>query len=296
MNGEGKASNPLGDAEDTTVPHSSTVTEKALYIGNIGRAPQRDIERLVDSYGRLRRVEMKSNYCFVYFDEATAATAGEEAIAALHGKRFGPQLRTLTVEWARGTAPRSAVRSSVSDGVSGMEGMSSDDAAEGVEHPKLPSKTLFVVNFDPDEITSRDLLIHFHRFGAIERIERRNHFAFVEFESLEDATKARMEMDGAYIGCRQVCVEFSQKKPQPASSESLASTSPSVSPPKALKLGRPRGSDEHRSRPLTRSVGDSSMMRRRRRSYSPPLFPGQQARRRARSRERVADGLRLESR
>ncbi len=271
---------PKGSVE----PQVPLTAEKALYVGNIGRAPQRDIERLVESFGKVRRVEMKTNYCFVYFDEAVAAVAGERAISSLHGQSFGPQARTLTVEWARGTAPRSVSRTSISDGASGIEGAVSDGAAEGTEQLRLPSKTLFVVNFDPDEITSRDLLIHFHRFGPVERIERRNHFAFVEFGSLEDAVRARMEMDGAYIGCRQVCVEFSQKKPPLPSSESSAKAKGVSATPKAARLpSRSQELNERRPRLPTRSTSAAPSIRQRRRSYSPPLFPGQQARQAMRS-------------
>jgi hypothetical protein len=131
---------------------------KALYIANIGRAPQRDIEKLVEPYGKVQRIEMKSNYCFVYFSEDTAVEAYEHAIAALNRQRLGSQSRILTAEWARGTAPASISRLQESEKTLGGEDSITGGDGACLENSVTTSKTLFVVNFDPDEITSRDLL------------------------------------------------------------------------------------------------------------------------------------------
>lgn len=53
-----------------------------------------------------------------------------------------------------------------------------------------PSKTLFVINFDPINTRSRDLERHFDPYGKISNIRIRRNFAFVQYESQEDATKA----------------------------------------------------------------------------------------------------------
>lgn len=53
-----------------------------------------------------------------------------------------------------------------------------------------PSKTLFVINFDPVHTRTRDLESHFDHYGKILNIRIRRNFAFVQFESQEDATKA----------------------------------------------------------------------------------------------------------
>ena len=53
-----------------------------------------------------------------------------------------------------------------------------------------PSKTLFVINFDPIHTRTRDLERHFDLYGKILNIRIRRNFAFIQFESQEDATKA----------------------------------------------------------------------------------------------------------
>jgi len=272
------------DVWGSSGPKVTPTGVKALYIANIGRAPQRDIEKLVEPYGKVQRIEMKSNYCFVYFSEDTAVEAYEHAIAALNGQRLGSQSRILTAEWARGTAPASISRLQESEKTLGGEDSITGGDGACLGNSVTTSKTLFVVNFDPDEITSRDLLIHFHRFGPIERIERRKHFAFIEFRSLDDAIRARSEMDGAYIGCRQVSVEFSQKGPPAPNGDPATESGSSTLVRNTTRTPWRQGLDTRRPRSLDRSTRNPSWARRRRRSYSPPLFPAMSSRRQARMR------------
>jgi arginine/serine-rich splicing factor 4/5/6 len=53
-----------------------------------------------------------------------------------------------------------------------------------------PTKTLFVINFDPKRTTVRDIERHFDGYGKILHVRIRRNFAFVQFETQEDATKA----------------------------------------------------------------------------------------------------------
>ena len=53
-----------------------------------------------------------------------------------------------------------------------------------------PSKTLFVINFDPYHTRTRDLERHFEPYGKILNIRIRKNFAFIQFEVQEDAIKA----------------------------------------------------------------------------------------------------------
>lgn len=53
-----------------------------------------------------------------------------------------------------------------------------------------PSKTLFVINFDPIHTRPRDLERHFDPYGKIANIRIRRNFAFVQYETQEDATRA----------------------------------------------------------------------------------------------------------
>lgn len=53
-----------------------------------------------------------------------------------------------------------------------------------------PSKTLFVINFDPIHTRPKDLERHFDSYGKIANIRIRRNFAFVQYETQEDATRA----------------------------------------------------------------------------------------------------------
>lgn len=53
-----------------------------------------------------------------------------------------------------------------------------------------PTKTLFVINFDPISTRVRDIERHFDPYGKVLHVRIRRNFAFVQFETQEDATKA----------------------------------------------------------------------------------------------------------
>ena len=53
-----------------------------------------------------------------------------------------------------------------------------------------PTKTLFVINFDPINTRVEDIKRHFERYGEVLHVRIRRNFAFVQFETQEDATKA----------------------------------------------------------------------------------------------------------
>ncbi|KAK4533981.1 hypothetical protein CDCA_CDCA01G0006 [Cyanidium caldarium] len=251
---------PLSSTSPTTPPG-----QRPLFVGNIGSATQRDIERLFSQYGKLEWVEMKMRFCFLAYAGESATAAGERAIASLHGAAHPSEPRRLTVQWARGTRPwhrpSSAAAAAAAEEVS---------AAGGAPEPNT---CLFVVNFDPTEVTSRDILLHFRRFGPVIRVDRRHNFAFVEFEALQDAIDAHAQMHGAYVGTRQVAVQFAQRR----ATERGRSGGPHLP-----MHGRSRRSYEEHSRGR-RAVPPRGAPQRRE-SYSPPLFPQEQ---RSRSRHRA---------
>ena len=53
-----------------------------------------------------------------------------------------------------------------------------------------PTKTLFVINFDPINTRIRDLERHFDKYGRVANVRIKKNFAFVQFEVQEDATRA----------------------------------------------------------------------------------------------------------
>lgn len=73
-----------------------------------------------------------------------------------------------------------------------------EDARRDIVRTK-PSKTLFVVNFDPIATTTRDLELHFEKYGRLTRCQIRKNFAFVCYELVEDATKALEALDGRWV-------------------------------------------------------------------------------------------------
>lgn len=71
-----------------------------------------------------------------------------------------------------------------------------------------PSRTLFVVNFDPVETRERDLRSLFEQFGTVIRVDLRRNYAFVEYDTLEQATQALEKLRGFKILEREITVEY----------------------------------------------------------------------------------------
>lgn len=53
-----------------------------------------------------------------------------------------------------------------------------------------PSKTLFIINFDPVHTQTRDIERYFEPYGRILNVRIRRNFAFVRYESEDDASRA----------------------------------------------------------------------------------------------------------
>ena len=69
-----------------------------------------------------------------------------------------------------------------------MQGEKSRD--ESKTGNKRPTKTLFIINFDPIQTRTRDLERHFEPYGKIVSARIRKNFGFVQFETQEEATAA----------------------------------------------------------------------------------------------------------
>jgi RNA recognition motif-containing protein len=61
-----------------------------------------------------------------------------------------------------------------------------------------PTRTLFVINFDPLRTKIRDIEDHFEPYGKISNIRIRKNFAFVRYETLEEASAAVKKTDKRY--------------------------------------------------------------------------------------------------
>ncbi|KAM3378494.1 serine/arginine-rich splicing factor RS31 isoform X1 [Capsicum galapagoense] len=160
---------------------------KPLFVGNVGYdTRQSELERLFSKYGRIQRVDMKSGFAFVYFEDERDAA---DAIRGLDNTPFGYDKRRLSVEWAKGE-----------------RGRPRDDSK--VAANQRPTRTLFVINFDPINTRVRDIERHFEPYGKILNIRIRRNFAFVQFENQEDATKALECTHMSEILDRVVTVEY----------------------------------------------------------------------------------------
>ncbi|XP_010053849.1 serine/arginine-rich splicing factor RS31 isoform X1 [Eucalyptus grandis] len=163
---------------------------RPVFVGNFEyETRQSELERLFSKYGRVERVDMKSGFAFVYFEDERDAA---DAIRGVDNMPFGYDRRRLSVEWAKGERGRHR------------------DGSRSVTNQR-PTKTLFVINFDPIRTGVRDIERHFEAYGKVLNVRIRRNFAFVQFESQEEATKALECTHMSKILDRVVSVEYALK-------------------------------------------------------------------------------------
>ncbi|CAJ1949982.1 unnamed protein product [Sphenostylis stenocarpa] len=163
---------------------------RPVFCGNLDfDARQSDVERLFRRYGKVDRVDMKSGFAFVYMEDERDA---EYAIRRLDRTEFGRKGRRIRVEWTK--QERDSRRSG-------------GDSRKSSSNSR-PSKTLFVINFDPVHARTRDLERHFDPYGKILNIRIRRNFAFIQYESQEDATRALEATNLSKFMDRVITVEY----------------------------------------------------------------------------------------
>ncbi|KAH9316980.1 hypothetical protein KI387_018749, partial [Taxus chinensis] len=161
---------------------------RPIFVGNFEYdTRQSELERFFSRYGRVERVDMKSGFAFVYMSDERDA---DDAIRGLDNREFGRQRRRLSVEWARGDR-----------GIRHREGGSRAGNSK-------PTKTLFVINFDPYTTRVRDLERHFEPYGKLMHVRIRRNFAFVQYETQEEATKALDCTHMSKVFDRVISVEY----------------------------------------------------------------------------------------
>ncbi|KAG7575153.1 RNA-binding domain superfamily [Arabidopsis suecica] len=202
---------------------------RPVFIGNFDYdTRQSDLERLFSKYGRVDRVDMKSGYAFVYFEDERDA---EDAIRGTDNTTFGYERRKLSVEWAKGE------RGKPRDGKAASN--------------QRPTKTLFVINFDPIRTRERDMERHFEPYGKVLNVRIRRNFAFVQFATQEDATKALDCTHNSKILDRVVSVEYAlredgEREDRYAGSPRRRSPSPVYRRRPSPDYGRPRSPEYDR--------------------------------------------------
>uniref|UniRef100_A0A0C9RYX6 TSA: Wollemia nobilis Ref_Wollemi_Transcript_1944_1041 transcribed RNA sequence n=1 Tax=Wollemia nobilis TaxID=56998 RepID=A0A0C9RYX6_9CONI len=168
--------------------HKQEFKMRPIFVGNFEYdTRQSELERIFAKYGRVERVDMKSGFAFVYMEDERDA---EDAIRGLDNREFGRQRRRLSVEWARGDR-----------GIRHREG-------GGRAVNLKPTKTLFVINFDPYTTRVKDLERHFEPYGRLLHVRIRRNFAFVQYETQEEATKALECTHMSKLFDRVISVEY----------------------------------------------------------------------------------------
>ncbi|KZV41047.1 Arginine/serine-rich splicing factor 35 [Dorcoceras hygrometricum] len=217
---------------------------KSIFCGNFEYdARQSDLERLFRRYGKVDRVDMKSGFAFVYMEDDRDA---EDAIRALDRIEFGRKGRKLRVEWTKQERDR---------------GIRRPEASKRASSNSRPSKTLFVINFDPYHTRTRDLERHFDPYGKILNVRIRKNFAFIQYESLEDAIKALDATNLSKLLDRVITVEFAVKDDDERRN--------GYSPDRARDRSPGRGYDRMRSPSPRRERGSPDYGHNKGRSPSP---------------------------
>ncbi|RDX96246.1 Serine/arginine-rich splicing factor RS31, partial [Mucuna pruriens] len=182
---------------------------RPVFVGNFGYdTRQSELERLFAKYGRVDRVDMKSGFAFVYYEDERDA---EDAIRALDNFPFGHEKRRLSVEWARVYLPCIIEVASVNNVNVLSEFHNKGERGrhrDGSRANQRPTKSLFVINFDPIRTRVHDIERHFEPYGKVLNVRIRRNFAFVQFETQEDATKALECTHMSKILDRVVSVEY----------------------------------------------------------------------------------------
>uniref|UniRef100_A0A7N1A2D8 RRM domain-containing protein n=1 Tax=Kalanchoe fedtschenkoi TaxID=63787 RepID=A0A7N1A2D8_KALFE len=170
----------------------SSRAARPIFCGNLDYdARQSDIERLFGKYGKVEKVDLKSGFAFVYMEDDQDA---DDAVRRLDRREFGPKGRRLRVEWTKQD------RGGRQYGDSRKASMKSQ-----------PSRTLFIINFDPIITRLRDLERHFDSYGKIINVRIRRNFAFVQFETQEEATKALDATNSSKFMDRILSVEYATR-------------------------------------------------------------------------------------
>ncbi|KAG7575154.1 RNA-binding domain superfamily [Arabidopsis suecica] len=169
-----------------------------------------------------------AGYAFVYFEDERDA---EDAIRGTDNTTFGYERRKLSVEWAKGE------RGKPRDGKAASN--------------QRPTKTLFVINFDPIRTRERDMERHFEPYGKVLNVRIRRNFAFVQFATQEDATKALDCTHNSKILDRVVSVEYAlredgEREDRYAGSPRRRSPSPVYRRRPSPDYGRPRSPEYDR--------------------------------------------------
>jgi len=140
----------------------------------------------------LDRVDMKRGYCFVFMQEPKTIEEKnrlEAYVGEINGMNINNVSNALRAEFARGD---------------GRVKRKEDERRKKIS----PSETLFVVNFHEETTKREDLQMLFEPYGRLVRIEMKRNYAFVQFETVEEASRAKDATNGGKLDQSEITVEF----------------------------------------------------------------------------------------
>jgi len=138
------------------------------------------------------RVDLKRGFCFVFLRDAKTPSdkdLAERYVSQINGMDIPKVSKALRSEFARGD---------------GRIKRKEDDRRKRI----IPSETLFVVNFHEETTKREDLEMLFSPYGELVRIDMKRNYAFVQFTSVENASKAKDATNGGKLDQSVITVEY----------------------------------------------------------------------------------------
>lgn len=208
--GEAKPSTHNGGKEESSSMENGGIGSAAMrpiFLGNL--KPNYEAEDIIAIFHKpldllgssepdafkpipVDRLDQKRGYCFVFLKDAQTAADKDNAeryVAAISGMAVDNISSALRAECARGD---------------GRIKRKEDDRRKNIK----PSDTLFVVNFQEETTKREDLKMLFEPFGELVRIDMKRNYAFVQFATIDEATRAKNSTNGGRLEQSVLTVEY----------------------------------------------------------------------------------------
>lgn len=269
-----------------------------VYIGGLNyRAKERDVEKLVRRYGRVREISLKNGFCFVEFDDYRDA---DDAVYELNGTEFMGE--RVSVEIAKGT-PHGRDRDRWGTGSSSRRGSSpsrsrrrdddDDDRRKPVWMEKYgpPTRTDFrlIIENLSSRVSWQDLKDYMRQAGDVcyaDAHRTKRNEGTVEFATYKDMKNALTKLNDTELNGRRIRLIEDTKRRRRSSRSRSGTRSRSRSKSRSPRRSKSRSKSKDRSKSRSKSPakdgknGAKSKHDSRSRSRSRSRSP---ARRRSRS-------------
>jgi len=181
-----------------------------IYVGRLSNwARDRDIERFLKGFGRVKDISIKNGYCFVDFEDGRDA---DDAVYELNGRELCGE--RVIVEHARGTPRGEDMRRDLDRGFqpsrSGRSGGGGGrDGGSGRDKYGPPMRTDYriIVENLSSRVSWQDLKDLMRQAGEVTYAdahrERKNE-GVVEFASYSEMKRAMDKLDGSEMGGRRI--------------------------------------------------------------------------------------------